>query len=231
MTVWDLIANAGRRWVLTLCGALLMGLGVLWVVNVPPLYFAQVRVVLLPPAAAQPNAYGYTSESLIDLAGVVARELRPPTQDAQSVSGDVTLVGEGIRTGFSVTQQNSGGQWQYRFDEPVVEVQAVGATPSEVRAQISTALRQVESTLAEIQDEQGVIAANRVRITLNPLQPQLIEEKGSRVRAIGSIVLTGLVSTLAVVGGLGVGRGGSSRRRSKRSGARGDASAVGVSSA
>ncbi len=230
MTVWDLIANAGRRWVLTLCGALLTGLALLWAVNVPSLYFEHVRVVLLPPVSAQPNAYGYTPESLIDLAGVVARKLRPPTTDAQSVSGDVTLVGEGIRTGFSVTQQNSGGQWQYRFDEPVLEVQAVGATPSDVRDQIGTALAQVESTLADIQDEQGVSAANRVRTTLNPLQPQLLEQKGSRVRALASIVLTGMLITLILVGGLGVGPDGLSRRRLNRSDAGRDPSIVGVSS-
>ncbi|TFC19829.1 hypothetical protein E3O19_02445 [Cryobacterium algoritolerans] len=231
MTVWDLIANAGRRWVFSLGGALLTGLALFWVANVPPLYFEQVRVVLLPPASAQPNAYGYTSKSLIDLAGVVARELRPPTQDAQSVSGDVTLVGEGIRKGFSVTQQNNGGQWQYRFDEPVLEVQAVGATPSEVRAQIGTALEQLESTLAGIQNSHGVSTANRVRTTLNPLQPQLVEQKGSRVRAITSIVLTGMLTTLVLVGGFGVGGNGSFRRRSNPSVAAREESAVGVPSA
>jgi hypothetical protein len=220
MTVWDLIANAGRRWVLTLCGAVLTGLALVWAVSVPPLYFEHVRVVLIPPASAQPNAYGYTSESLIDLAGVVARRLRSPTQDAQSVSGDVTLVGEGIREGFTVTQRNSGGQWLYRFEEPVLEVQAVGVTPSEVRAQIGTALAQVESTLADFQDQQGVSAANRVRTTLNPVQPQLIEQKGSRTGAIASIVLTGTLTTLLLLGALSVGRDGLTRRRSIRTFAR-----------
>jgi len=212
MTIWDLFAMAARRWLLTLSGALLTVLAMLWVAQIPPLYYVQVRVVLLPPASAQPNAYGYTSKSLISLAGVVARELRPPTEDAQSVSSNVTLVGEGIRKGFSVRQQNSGGQWQYRFDEPVLEVQAVGATPAEVRTAIATALKQVDSTLAGLQDEQDVSAVNRVRTTLNPTQPQFVKEKESRVRAIASTALAGLISTLTVVAGFDSTRSIFSRR-------------------
>lgn len=212
MTTWDLLALAVKRWAVTLLGAGLTGLAVFWAITVPPVYFVQVRVVLLPPAGAQLNGFTGSAESLIDLAGVVAREMQGADGGASAVSQDVTLVGEGLHEGYSVRHPNAGGQWQYRFDEPVLDVQAVAATPKDVKKQATLALQRVRSTLTRIQRDQGVASIHRVRTVLSPATPQLYEEKGSRVRAVAATLLTGVIMTLVALGVLGPAQGGKRRR-------------------
>lgn len=209
MTIWDLLAAAARRRVVTLLGILLTGLAVFWVTTVPEVYSSQVRVVLLPPVSSQSNGYAYTSESLIHLAGVVARQIRGSGDVAETVSGDVTLSGEGYREGYAVRHPNVGGQWKYEFDQPVLDVQAVGRSRAQAESQMAHALRLVESTLAELQDAEGSSAANRVRTSLSPPIPQLRVEGGSSARAVAATALTGVILTLGILGSLGPARGGS----------------------
>lgn len=205
--VWELLAISVRGWVITLCGMLLTGLAVFLVMGAPPLYYSHVRVVLLPPVAAQPNAYAATSASLIDLAGAVARSMEPLHDNSSALSGEVTLLGEGVSDGYAVRQRNSGGQWQDSFDDPILEVQAVGETPERASALMTTALDGVESALKRFQDDQGVAGENRVRTSLNPARPQLSEQTGSQSRAVGATVLIGIITTLGAVGLWGTRRG------------------------
>ncbi|MFF1879649.1 hypothetical protein [Leifsonia sp. NPDC058230] len=203
MTVWDLFTVAFQRKLLTICCVLLTGLAVAWVSHAQPVYLSQVNVVVLRPASVPLNAYTNTSQSLIDMAGVVARAVEGGDGAAQTVSDGVTLAGEGVRDGYAVQQPNGGGQWQYRFDQPFLDIQAVGSTPAEARRQMALALADVRATLDRVQDAQGVAAANRVRVNLNPLEPQLTVAGGSRVRAVGATALLGILITLALMGTLG----------------------------
>jgi hypothetical protein len=202
VTLWDLVAVAFQRRWLTLCCVLLTGLAVYSAAHVQPLYFSQVNVVLLRPASVPLNAYTRTSQSLIDMAGVVARAMTGGGQ-AQTVSDGVTLPGEGIRSGYAVQQPNAGGQWQWRFDDPILDIQAVGPTRESANGQMQLALDEVDATLIRTQDAQGVAPENRVRAELSPSVPQLYTEVGSKVRAVATIVLLGLLITLALMGALG----------------------------
>lgn len=203
MTLWDLFAVAIQRWMVTLACVLLTGLALFWVLSVPPVYLSQVRVVLLRPASVGVNAYTNTSQSLVDLAGVVARDIQGGGGKAQTVRDGVTLAGEGIRAGYSVHHPNSGGQWQYSFDQPVLVLQAVDATRPAVEAQIQLALDEVETTLDRLQDAQGVALEDRVRTSLNPPSPQFYDKDGSRSRAVAATVAAGALLTVAALGVLG----------------------------
>lgn len=211
VTIWDLLGSAVRRWGVTLTGLLLTAAAVLWVISIPEVHSSHVRVVLLPPISDEPNGYADSSRSLVHLAGAVAREIRGTGDIPESVSGDVTLAREGYHDGFQVRHVNAGGQWKYQFDDPVLDVQAVGATRSEAESQMTRALQAVDSTLARMQDSQGVSAQNRVRTSLNPPAPQLLVEDGSRFRAVAAAVLTGVMLILGVLGSLGPVRGASAR--------------------
>lgn len=203
MTLWDLLSVAIQRWMVTLSCVLLTGVTLLWAVNVPPVYLAQVRIVVLRPASVGLNAYTNTSQSLVDLAGVVARDIQGGGGKAQTVRDGVTLAGEGIRRGYSVHHPNSGGQWHYSFDQPVLVLQAVDATRPAVETQIQLALDEVETTLNRLQDAQGVALEDRVRTTLNPSAPQFYSQDGSRSRAVVATVLAGALVTVAALGVLG----------------------------
>jgi hypothetical protein len=203
MTVWDVLRIAAERWLVTVLGILLTALALVAVMQAQPAYLAQVRVVLLPPVTAQPNGLTDSGDSLISLAGVVAVAVEGADASAEAVSENVTLTGEGRRLGYTVRQPNAGGQWQYRFDQPVLDVQAVGATPQVAGEQLDAALRRVDAALVDIQDGEGVPPAGRVRSVLNPQTPQVSEVDGSAPRALTATALTGLLVTASVLGYLG----------------------------
>ncbi|WP_168626105.1 MULTISPECIES: hypothetical protein [unclassified Cryobacterium] len=203
MTLWDLLTIAVRRWYVTLAGLALTGVAIVWVMQAPPVYFAQASVVLLPPESAVQNAYSDAPRSLIDLAGAVAASVQGSGGDASDVSDRVTIVGEGYREGYLVRQPSVGSQWEYRFEDPVLEVQAVANTPDGARAQMEHALDTVQDTIDEFQDEQQLDVASRVRTQLVPSEPQLSEVGGNTVRGVGLTALAGLLATLAVLGTLG----------------------------
>jgi hypothetical protein len=203
MTAWDLFAIAIQRWVVTVFCVILTASAAFWAMKSPPVYLVQDRVVLLPPAAADPNGLTEASRSVIDLAGVVARAIEGSGGQSQPVSDGVTLTGEGIRSGYSIRQPNSGGQWKFSFDQPVLDVQAVDATPAKARAQMQLALDEITKTLTSLEDAQGTSAENRARMSLNPATPQISEQDGSRPRAIAASIFTGAIVTLALLSGLG----------------------------
>ncbi|GAA1788817.1 hypothetical protein GCM10009748_24340 [Agromyces lapidis] len=214
--MWDLVARLGRRWYVLVAGVLLTGLALVVVLSVTPTYFAHVHVVFVPPASSEQNILVRPTDSLVNLAGVVARSVQSGGS-AQPVSAEVTLLGEGETEGFLVRQPNRGGQWQYEFVEPVIDVQAVGATPDEAMASLDRALAEIDAATTELQDAQGVPESARVVTTLNPSTPQLESQSGSRVRAVTATVLIGVILTLSAAG-LG---GAVPRRLGAKSSARG----------
>ncbi len=203
MTAWDLFAIAFQRWAVTLACALVTGLLVFSVLHAKPVYFEQVRVVLLPPVTPASNGFGSTSASLIDLAGVVAKSVQGSDPQALPVSDSVTLFDQGIRSGFSVVQPNLGGQWAYNFQDPVLNVEAVDSTPELTQQQLQKALDKIQASLMEIQDAQGVDATYRVRSSQNPSIPHVTVQKGSTVRAVGASALAGGLVAAAILVTLG----------------------------
>lgn len=203
MTVWDLLAIAVQRWAVTLAGVLFTTLAVFATTTVPPVYLAQAQVVLLPPTGAQPNGYTNTRESLVTLAGVLLSTVKGIDDASQPVSDGVTILGEGRTDGASVRQQNVGGQWEYRFDKPVLDVQAVGAAAPSVEARLSQTVGQLESALTQIQDSRSVAAVDRIRIAVNPITPQASAQTGSVIRAMLAAGVAGLLATIMALAFLG----------------------------
>lgn len=153
----------------------------------------EVRVVLLPPPNALPNALADTTSSLISLAGVVGRGVEG-FAGPQTVDSSVTLASQGVRAGYSVRQPNLGGQWESSFQDPVVDVQAVGPTQEVAATQLALGLAHVGSVLAEIQDRESVPAELRVRVQLSPPVPVYQVQKGSKTRALAATLIAGAVA-------------------------------------
>lgn len=153
----------------------------------------EVRVVLLPPVNGLPNALAETTSSLISLAGVVARGVEG-FPGPQPVDSTVTLASQGVRVGYSVRQPNLGGQWQGSFQDPVVDVQAVGPTQEVAATQLSLGLSRVGAVLTEIQDREAVPSDQRVRVRLSPADPVYLIQKGSRTRGLAGTFLAGAVA-------------------------------------
>jgi hypothetical protein len=198
VTPWDVLGALRRRWYVTLSGAVATILAALWVMTLPGVYHAQIDVVFMWPQGHQhANTFQYGSQSLISTAGAVGAVVTGSASGAQPVSDTVTLVGEGITHGYSVRLPNTGGQWANNFPSPVLDVQASGSSAAEVQRTLATVIARINAVLHEQQAEEGVPEQLMIRTRLSPPTPQLLFDKGSRVRALGATFLIGCGVTVA----------------------------------
>jgi hypothetical protein len=196
MTAWELAAAARRMWAVVLLG-LLATAGLLWhVAHGAPVYSGEVTVVLLSDAIG--SDLRQVDQGLVTTAAVVSRRVSAG-MSAGVASDSVSLVGVGIRHGYSVTLPNRGSQWSKLYDRPELRVQVAGTSVEEVHATLSLALRRIAEALAMTQAEVGVTGPNLVRTQLTPTVPDIREGRGSRTRAGAAALLLGMGATTAAV--------------------------------
>ena len=198
ITLWDVFRLSRRFWVLMAVGILLTAAGTIHAWGGSGAFSGRARVSLLAPPEIRGNALVQTPISLVALAGVLAHTTGGPGGDAQSVSDDVTLLGEGVTDGYSVRQPSVGGQWEYRFEDSVLDVQSAGPTLGRAEEQMRAALASISSTLNELQDRAGVVPDQRVTVQLGPGEPAFTYEHGSRVRATLMTALLGLILSFSL---------------------------------
>jgi len=197
VTTAQLIEVLARRWYIVLCGivgtALLVGL----VVSHAGVYWTQVNVVFLAPQTrTSPNAMVGTSKSLIATAGLVEREVNRVVPEHATTSTGVSLIGRGVDDGYLVRLPDRGGQWTYYFDDPVLDVQTTGPDPSAVLERAQTMVAQIDRTLQEMQDRDGVALRYRITTELAPASPAVYYSAGQPKRAIGMALVLGALVTV-----------------------------------
>jgi hypothetical protein len=205
VTLWEVFAALRRRWVVAVVGLLVTISAGLYVKQVPGVYHQQVDVVFMWPAVPEnqsENTFQYGTASLIKTAGVIARVVSDRSAGAQTTSDTATLVGQGVTHGYSVRLPNSGGQWAYDFEHPLLSVESVGTSPAEVRATTAAAVARINAELARIQREEGVAPGLMVRTRLSPPTPVMSYGTGSRVRALAVSQLLGFGLTVTLVVGV-----------------------------
>jgi hypothetical protein len=198
VTVGDLLGVLRRRWLLVpvwLLGSLLVVQAAL---QYPPVYWSRAEVRFLPPQTSKnPNSLEFTTSSVIATAGLVARSLTSASE-VPATATTVLLHDRGIREGTSVVQPNSGGQWAANFEDPILDVQAVGATPEEVDQLRDDRVAAINAELERLQAD--VPLRYRITTTTTPADPMVQAKQGSRHRAalalaivLGVLGLWGLV--------------------------------------
>ncbi|MBD8870479.1 hypothetical protein [Nocardioides donggukensis] len=194
MTTGDVVRAMVSRWYVTAGGLLATAAVVLLLQGAPGAYTTTVDVQFLAPRGptAQP---GNPRADLIALAGLVEREVGSGVQRETPVSPDVGLAGLGVTEGTMVFVPNSGGQWNYFFDDPVVRVQAVAPSDGRAAELRDAAVTRVRSTLEDLQVADGVPAASRVGTRLVPARPPVLLEQGSALRAMAVTALLGAALT------------------------------------
>lgn len=194
MTIWDLLTAVRRHWALALAVVLAVGLAAGLAARPVHVYVGKVRVIFLAPETYPGNVLAATSRSIIDLAGVVARDVNGFGDPPQPTDPTLTLASQGIRVGVSVRQPNAGGQWDTLYEEPVLDIQSTAPTLEEARTLINQTVDRVEASLTRLQDEEGVPADLRVRTRSSPEEPSFSVQSGSRVRAAAAVVLIGAIA-------------------------------------
>jgi hypothetical protein len=200
-------AWSGRvpRWVaLSLVGLVVLGAaGVLAKeVRKPGVYWSDVHVRFVAPASlTRQNSLQVPEQSLIMTAGAVGQMMND-TNDPRPASPEATLPGLGIRSGWSVTLPNSGGQFVTYFADPYLDVQVVGPTAMQVTQTMQRLIQQIQDGLTTLQNDAHVAPADRISASVLPLSvAPIYYAHGSHSRAIiaSLVILSGLATVGFVV--------------------------------
>lgn len=166
-----------------------------------PIYHARTEVVFLaPPSARYPNELMTKTESLIITAGIVAKRINGADPHIKFGSAKTTPVGapsDGRTTWIGLL--DTGTQWVSVFDDQVLVIDAVGATPEEVSRRIDDASALVDDQLRALQTQMKVDPVNEITTRISPPAPVVEEVSGSRVRAIVMTVAIGVFLIIALV--------------------------------
>lgn len=201
MTAADVVRTLVRRWYLTLVGAA-ASVVLLWIsIHQPPVYFTQLDVTLLTPAETQvTNTLREGPYVLAPLAGLIAHDVNVGREVPVTATSTTTLYGEGIHVGERARLRNRGSQWRPVYDAGVIDVQAVGDNPDDVRARAAGLVDELDAALTRRQDAVNLPAKLRVTLQSSPADPVIQQIGPSRSRTAGAVGILGMTSTfLAVV--------------------------------
>lgn len=200
MMLWDLSRALKRYWIIVLVGGLLTaGTGFL-AISDRGVYFTRTQLAFLAPTSTlYPNALRTQSEDIIDTAGAAAKRVTGPGRVTKFASADVTLVGLGVRDGWSLRLPDSGGQWATNFTSQILILDVVGPTPEIVKSRQADLTQRVQSSLFQMQRDADVSPVNDITVISVPESPVVYRVGGSRPRALVMTALLGLGGTLMIV--------------------------------
>jgi hypothetical protein len=201
MTLADVLRAMLRRWPVVLGGVLLTLIGMFLATRSEPVYSARTEMVFLAPSSTRyPNELVTQTESLIVTAGAVAKRINGADVELQFGKSTVNPVGAPATGNDTwIHLLDIGTQWVSIFDDQVLVVDAVGATPDEVRERIQAASDLIQENLRQLQVDQNVDPSAYITATMSPAEPVVLEVKGSILRAVGMTGALGLFLTAALI--------------------------------
>lgn len=200
MTLWELIRALVRNWPIVLVGAMLTAGSGYAAATAPGVYFSRAELVFLAPSStAYPNALRTQSEDVIITAGLVAKRVTGPQHVIKFASPDVTLVGLGVREGWSLRQPDIGGQWATNFATQRLFLDVVGPSEQAVRQQQRALIHEIGHELDAMQREWGVDPVNDITMIAAPESAVIHQVDGDRVRALTMTALIGGGVTIGAV--------------------------------
>ena len=200
MTFWELIRVLARYWPIVVVGGLCTaGIGLAAISN-EGVYFTRTNVVFHAPTSnVNPNAIRTQSESIIDTAGLVAKRVSGPGKVTKFASPEVTLVGLGVRDGWSLRLPDTGGQWASNFATQMLVLDIVGPSPEVVQDRQEVLIQRAQQELHQLQRDAGVDPVNDIIAIPAPDSSVIFHIQGHRSRALGMTALLGVGVTISVV--------------------------------
>lgn len=189
MTIRELVSVFRRRWVGVAVGSLITVLLLLVSRSQEPVYSGELVLAIVSDAAYSDLRQPETS--LIIVAGIVAEQVSEHKSSGTATDA-VSLVGEGLRHGWSVTLPDTGSQWSRRNDRSHLRVQAVGRSEAEVLAMLQRATASVDESLVDLQAAVPVRDEERIRTSALTFAPVVNSNTGSPPRAKAAAVLIGV---------------------------------------
>ena len=200
MTLWEFFAACLRRWPIVLVGVVCTAIAAFAVMSDKGVYYTRTQIVFLAPSSTYyPNTLATQSEDIIDTAGVVAKRIIGPGPVTKYASPDVTLIGEGIRDGWSLGLPDTGGQWGTNFQTQILNLEIVAPARETVLHRQTEMLQRVHDELDALQRERGVEPINDITVQAAPRSTIIYHVGGSKPRALGMVAALGLGVTAALV--------------------------------
>jgi len=200
MTLWELVRAMIRNWPILLIGAVLTAGSGFTAATADGAYFTRTELVFLAPTSTlYPNALRTQSEDIIITAGLVAKRVTGPGKVTKFASADVTLVGLGVREGWSLRLPDTGGQWASNFATQRLFLDVVGPTQERVREQQLQLIDEVEHELDALQREQGVDPVNDITVITAPESTTIYSVGVNKARALAMVAILGGGATIAAV--------------------------------
>ena len=212
MTLGKLVQVFVRHWLVVVIGAACtMGVGLL-AVRDDGVYFSRTYVTFLAPTSTNyPNALRTQSVDVIETAGIVGKRISGPGKVTKFASPDVTLVGLGVRDGWSLQLPDTGGQWATNFATQTLVLDVVGPSRADVQQRQAALVTRIQQELNQLQRDAGVNPRNDITALPAPESVTVHHVTGSRPRALGMAAVLGVGLTAAVV--LALERRAPARRR------------------
>jgi hypothetical protein len=192
VTVWQLTAILRRQWLVTLFGSIAVVAFLFHLGHLDGLYYQKVEVIFLAPESPRINTFQNATGSLISTAGVISQVVGSSDSGAAPVAANATLVGTGVKHGYSVRLPNDGGQWAINYTRPVLDVQAVGTSAEEVTATMTAVEARINQELTRREDDFGVRPKYRITTRLSPPIAFVSHSDGSPIRRLAAGLLLGV---------------------------------------
>ncbi|WP_405218122.1 hypothetical protein [Agrococcus sp. Ld7] len=200
ITLRGLLRTCLRWWPMLLGGAVVTACAAYVVVSDDGVYYTRTEIAFLAPASqASPNPVRTQSDSIIVTAGAVARAVAGAAELPKFAAEDVTLVGTGVRDGWSLRLPDTGGQWASNFATQRLVLEIVGPTRADVAARQHELTEEVISTARAMQAGQGALPEDFITTTPMPDATRIFHMTGNRPRALLMTAALGMSATAACV--------------------------------
>lgn len=200
MTFLEFLRAIVRFWPVVLVGVMCTCIAAVGVLADKGVAFTRTELIFLSPTSpAYPNALRTQSDDIIMTAGAVARRVSGPGEITKFSSPEVTLVGLGIRDGWSIRLPDTGGQWATNFATQRLILDIVAPTREEVAVRQTELISRVTDELHDLQREQGVAEAAMITVIPAPVSTMVYQIDGSRPRALAMTAILGAAIISAVV--------------------------------
>jgi hypothetical protein len=200
MTFWELCRVLRRHWPIVLVGAVCtIGAGVV-AISDDGVYFTRTNIVFQAPTSTDyPNAMRTQRDDVIVTAGVVAKRVTGPGRVTKFASPEVTIVGLGMRDGWSIRLPDTGGQWAPNFPVQMLTLEVVGPSREIVQERQHDLIQRVQQELYRLQHDAGVNPRSYITAVPAPEFSVVFNVSGNKPRALGMIAVLGVGLTIAVV--------------------------------
>lgn len=197
LTTIDVLAALRRQWPVLLVGMVLTLIGAVLVWSRPGTYSSTVDVYFTAPPGPDDTTLGAESDELTALAGLVEAKLNFGVTAQKPVSPDVTISSMGVKDGTTITLPDVGGQFNDLYVDPFLRVAAAAPSEDEVVRLRDAQVDRISRTLDQVQEDEGVPAADRVLPRQVPDSPVVGYETGPRPRAVLALLALGTALTVS----------------------------------